>query len=88
MIAGGESGTWKQFVSDSLNLSDTIEVAIWDLWIRNSQNARKDGWSYHPWHFAQNFLDNYFAEGSEVDVWVGDALESAKSRIKEFRHAT
>lgn len=79
------NGDWRTFIKKQLKLSNTIEVAIWDLWIRNSVNARKNGWDYHPWHFAQNFLDNYFVDGSKVDIWEGNSLDLAKQRIAKFR---
>ena len=78
-------GDWQQYVVKTSHLSDTIEVAIWDLWIRNSANARAKGWEYHPWHYAQNFADNFFAEGSRVDVWEGNALKEARKRIEAHR---
>ncbi|BDS07363.1 hypothetical protein NT6N_24030 [Oceaniferula spumae] len=78
-------GDWRKHVVVESHLSDTIEIAIWDLWIRNSANASRDGWTYHPWHFAQNFADNYFADDSRVDVWEGNSLEEAKARIKAHR---
>lgn len=62
-------------------------MAIWDLWIRNSANARQNGWNYHPWHFAQDFLGNYFAEGSKVDIWERNSLALAKQRITKFRES-
>ena len=79
-------GDWRAFVVGTAQLSDTIEIAIWDLWIRNSENARRAGWIYHPWHFAQNFIDNYTAEDSRVDVWPEGALEAAKKRIEDYRN--
>ncbi|WP_413701981.1 hypothetical protein ACLKMH_10910 [Psychromonas sp. KJ10-10] len=79
------NGDWRAFIKKQLDLSSTLEVAIWDLWIRNSVNAKHNGWNYHPWHFAQNFIDNYFIEGSKVDVWEGDSLNLAKQRIATFR---
>ncbi|MFN9941225.1 MAG: hypothetical protein ACK56I_17275, partial [bacterium] len=78
-------GHWREFVVRESKLSDTIEIAIWDLWIRNSTNAQNGGWKYHPWHFAQDFSRNYFAEGSRVDVWDGNALEDARNRIEVHR---
>ncbi len=36
-------GDWRQIVVKESHLSDTIDVAIWDLWIRNSANAQDDG---------------------------------------------
>jgi hypothetical protein len=80
------NGDWRRLVVEESHLSDTIDIAIWDLWIRNSANAKRDGWEYHPWHFAQNFADNYLADDSRVDVWEGDALEQAKKRIKAYRN--
>jgi len=76
---------WKKFVAKETHLSDTAEIAIWDLWIRNSETARNQGWVQHPWHFAQLFSANYFAEGSQVDVWEDNALEMAKHRIETYR---
>lgn len=78
-------GDWRQYVIKENQLSETIEIAIWDLWIRNSANASRSGWVYHPWHFAQDFAGNYFADGSKVDVWEGNALEEAQKRIAEYR---
>ena len=78
-------GDWRQYVIKESHLSDTIEIAIWDLWIRNSANAKDHGWEYHPWHYAQDFAHNFFAEGSRVDVWEGNALEEARKRIKVHR---
>ena len=77
-------GDWRKHVVEEFRLSDTIEIAIWDLWITNSANAEPDGWKYHPWHYAQNFADNYFSEESGVDVWEGNALEEAKKRIDAY----
>jgi hypothetical protein len=79
------NGDWRQYVVKESHLSMTIETAIWDLWIRNSAIAARDGWQYHPWHFAQNFAENYFADGSKVDVWDGNALADARKRIEEYR---
>jgi hypothetical protein len=79
------NGDWKAYIKKQLHLSDTIEIAIWDLWVRNSVNAKNSGWNYQPWHYAENFIDNYFAEDSKVDIWDGNSLELAKQRILEFR---
>jgi hypothetical protein len=75
------TGDWRAEVRTSLNLSDTIDVAILDLWYRNSDTVREQGDKYHPWHFAINFADEYFADDSQVDVWADGALEAAKARI-------
>lgn len=74
-------GEWRLHIRKSFNLSDTIDIAILDLWYRNGDIALSKGWKYHPRHFAMNFIEQYFADGSRVDVWEGDALAIAKDRI-------
>lgn len=78
-------GDWKAYVIGQLHLSDTIETAIWDLWIRNSEIATRDARVYHPWRYAQDFADNFFDKESRVDVWEGNALQLAQDRIEAHR---
>jgi hypothetical protein len=80
------NGDWRKYVVKESHLSDTIEIAIWDLWIRNSSAAKRDGWEAHPWHYAQLFMDNYFADDSRVDVWEGNSLAVAQQRIDEYKN--
>jgi hypothetical protein len=79
------NGDWRAGVRKMLKLSETIDVAILDLWYRNRRTALEQGWDYHPWHYAKNFHQNYVAKGSRVDVWEGDALEQARARIDAER---
>lgn len=78
-----EATGWKEAVRETLHLSDTFDVAVWDLWIRNrshfAQSADGDR------HFAQNFADMYMADDSKVDVWPEGALDAAKARIESFK---
>jgi hypothetical protein len=78
-------GDWRAGVRQLLHLSETIDIAILDLWFQNSRKALEQGWTYHPWHYAQNFIEHFLAEGSRVDVWEGNALELAKARINAAR---
>jgi hypothetical protein len=87
-IFGAAGGDWRRGLREGFQLSPTIEVAILDLWYRNSAGAAAAGWSLHPWHFAMMFLDNYFADGSHVDVWHGNALELARERIAQARRCS
>jgi hypothetical protein len=73
---------WRVKIKSILTLSDTIEIAILDLWYRNSEIARSKGMEYTITSFAQDFVDNYWAEGSLVDVWAPGALEDAEERIR------
>lgn len=79
------SGGWKQWVRSSCKLSSTFDIAVLDLWYRNSENATRDGWQLHPWHYAQIFGANYFKDDSQIDVWHGDALDQAKARIAVYK---
>ena len=75
--------TWQEKVRAILNLSDTIDVAIWDFWCRfKDEYYLNDDNTYDVIRFSQCFVDQYFAEDSRVDVWEGDALESAMERIR------
>lgn len=79
-------GDWLAYVVKHCKLSDTIEIAIWDLWIRNAATAKRVGWDFHPWHYAQDFAENYFIDDSRIDVWPGNALEGARKRIEEYKN--
>ncbi len=84
----GSSGTdWRLYVRQQLHLSGTFDIAVIDLWHRNLEQAKKDGWEYHPWHYAMNFADEYFKDGSMIDVWPGNALEEAKARIEQWQNS-
>jgi hypothetical protein len=78
---------WRAVLRETLHLSDTIEVAILDLWYRNRDALRKQGQEYEPIAFSQDFTDNYFAENSKVDVWPDGALDAARKRIADYRAA-
>ena len=75
---------WKKTIKKVLNLSDTIEIAIKDLWLRNSEIAKNDGTELNSDRFADLFIENYYIENSKVDIWESESdLNSAKKRIAE-----
>lgn len=74
---------WRQVIREVLHLSPTFDTAVLDLWYRNSDRAQEEGFEYIPFHFAQEFVDRYFADDSKVDVWTPDTLRAAKARIAE-----
>jgi hypothetical protein len=78
-----EQKDWKEIVKEVLGLSDTIEIAILDLWYKNKAILKEQGMDYEPVQYAKDFVDNYLKEGSLVDVWEGDNLAQAKERIKQ-----
>lgn len=73
---------WKAAIEETLHLSGTIEVAIWDLWYTNQANARKEGAELTAEAFAMGFVDNFLKEGSQVDVWTEESLAAARDRIR------
>jgi hypothetical protein len=75
---------WKKTIKKVLNLSDTIEIAIKDLWLRNSEIAKKDNTELSPEEFAILFTKNFVAEDSKIDIWESESdLNNAKKRIAE-----
>lgn len=77
-----EPKDWKLIVKQVLHLSDTIEIAILDLWYTNQQLAAQQKIEYHPKQFAIDFVDNFLKGDSKIDTWPGDSLIRAKERIK------
>ncbi len=76
---------WRLIVKEVLDLSDTIEVAILDLWYTNQRLAFQRKIEYHPEQFAIDFVDNYLKEDSKIDVWPENSLALAKERIRLFQ---
>jgi hypothetical protein len=72
---------WRAKIKEVATLSDTFELAVLDLWYRNTEIAASRGELLSASDFACLFADHYFAEGSQVDLWEPGALEEAKSRI-------
>jgi hypothetical protein len=80
-VFGTNASEWRAVIRETLHLSDTIDIAILDLWYRNRAIAKAQGIEYTPEHFAVNFANEYMKEGSQVDVWSTGALDAAKQRI-------
>lgn len=77
------SSEWREVIAEVLNLSETIDIAILDLWYRNREQFKTDSGEYDPEWFSEIFTDEYMKEGSKVDVWSQGTLDAAKLRIKE-----
>ncbi len=77
---------WTVTVKSALDLSSTIDIAIWHLWIKNSNIAKQQNIEYTKADFALDFIDNYYAEDSKVDVWTAEQLKSAEELIKNYQN--
>jgi hypothetical protein len=76
-----KSTEWRSVLRETLHLSQTVDVAILDLWYRNQDIAKAQGVEFTPEQFAMDFADEYMKDESQVDVWPPGALEAAKQRI-------
>lgn len=81
-VFGTKASEWRSVIEETLHLSDTIDIAILDLWYRNREHFKTDAGEYDPVWFSQILTDEYMKDGSQVDVWSEGSLESAKERIK------
>src|SRR6185436_12476260 len=72
-----EPKDWRLVIKQVLHLSDTIEIAILDLWYTNQDIAALRNTKYHPNQFAIDFVENYFKEDSLIDIWTDDSLKRA-----------
>jgi len=78
-----QSNDWRYVIKSALNLSDTIEIAIMDLWLKNSERAYTEEISLNSSTFANMFIENFYAENSRIDIWNNESdLIRAKDRIK------
>lgn len=80
-----QSSEWHAVVRETLHLSNTIDIAILDLWYRNREQFKDQQGNYDSAWFSQVFTDEYVKEDSQVDVWPPGALEAAEARIKAAR---
>lgn len=82
-VFNSKSTEWHEVIIETLHLSETVDIAILDLWYRNREQFKTDAGEYDPIWFSEIFTDEYMKEVSQVDVWPEGALEAAKLRIKE-----
>ena len=76
-----QAGDWKDALKETLRLSPTIEIAVLDRWY----SARENNVSADAEAFSQQFADDYFRDGSDVDMWPEGKLDAAKEHIEECR---
>lgn len=80
-----ETKDWKLVLKQVLHLSDTIEIAILDLWYENQEKASQQNTEYLPGQFAIDFIENFLTADSKIDIWNSDSLIRAKERIKKYK---
>ena len=81
-VLGTQSIEWFDAVPEALKLSKTMEVAIWDMWIKTKESyiiAQQDFSQ-----FAIDFTDNYLSEGTKIDKWTNESYKEAANRVNAF----
>lgn len=76
---------WKDVLCEVLCFSATINVAILDAWYRLLEIRDRRREKCDPVSFARDFVERFFAEDSDVDVWTPETLEKARHRIESIR---
>ena len=61
-----KASEWNKVIKEVLNLSETIEIVIFDLWIRNKENDCQTEVGYRA--FGQDFVENYNRGERQVDI--------------------
>jgi hypothetical protein len=73
---------WRDVIRKASRLSETFDIAVLDLWYRNSAIALAQGFELDPRDYAKMFADNWYAPNSQIDVWGPGALEDAIERVE------
>lgn len=80
---GTQSSDWKDVIREVLHLSPTIDIAILLQWYQVLENTQIDSIDIDTQAFSKDFVDAYFEENSNIDVWTEESLNKAKVKITE-----
>ena len=69
-------------IRETLHLSDTIDIAIQDLWYQNRGAFMDNKGQFDTYLFSQVFTNEFMEDGSMLDVWPPGELDAAKERIR------
>ena len=82
-IFNTRSTNWQDVVCEVLHLSSTIDIAImyqWHLYLEKMQDTAEE---VDAVKFSKQFVDDYFSEDSDIDIWTDESLMQAKKYIQE-----
>lgn len=82
-IFNTQSSNWRDVVREVLHLSSTIDIAIMYQWHLYLEQAHNNNQEPDAQSFSQSFVDSYFSENSDIDVWTEESLMKAKEFIQE-----
>lgn len=84
-IFGTQAQAWKDVVREALHLSSTIDIAILYQWYKTVDANTALDTQIDPAQFSKEFVDNYFHENSQIDVWDEESLTKAKALIRRHQ---
>ena len=77
-----QASAWKAVIRETLLLSDTIDIAIQDLWYQNREDFMNNEGQFDTYLFSQVFTNEFMEDGRMLDVWPPGALDAAQARIR------
>jgi len=80
-----KQSAWKDVIREVLHLSSTIDTAILFQWYKTVEEHQIQSTSADSDIFCKRFVNDYFKENSNIDVWTDDTLSAAKIFIIESR---
>ena len=82
-IFNTQSSNWRDAVREVLHLSSTIDIAIIYQWHVYLEKMHAENQEPDAQVFSLSFVDSYFSEDSDIDVWTEESLMQAKEYIQE-----
>jgi len=82
-IFATRSSNWRDVVCEVLHLSSTIDIAIMYQWYLYLEQTHNNNDEIDAQAFSQKFVDAYFLDNSQIDVWTEESLLKAKQFIQE-----
>jgi len=81
-VFGTKAARWDESVQEVMQLSPTIEVAIWDMWIKSKESYLTAQRSFSD--FAKDFTDNFMKEDTKINNWTEFTYKAAVGRVNTY----
>jgi len=85
-VFGTKASTWREVVTEALQLSSTINITILHQWYIYKEKSSQKNDEIDSNFFCRSFVDQYFDERSNLDKWTQETLQNAKQYIFESQH--
>lgn len=81
-----QATAWRDVVRETLQLSSTIDLSIIYEWYKFKDSREAHNIDIDPSQFSKEFVDNYFAENSTLDIWDEKSLMEAKEFVHQHQN--